>query len=307
MQAIWKRFWSTESKRDKGTLYQLKNEIYRTSVPSDPKTNMNAAEDFLCLILHAHTVAAAKSILKYVPVSSVNDLADKILVNFIHLSPPPVSTPSEPILDGVQFYAVDLLTLSLIWHGFHDSIKEGDGDRIIRYWKLLLIIFKASDKRNYGKEAVILLLQYYCTFSEREKTQLLWSRCVNTKGSKGGNIPCDLHMEHLNRRLKIMLRNVTITPKIVEKAGKCLFTVDRICKQFEQETASRKSLGSHAIPVFGKDFDTILKVLEEEEIFTTLKKRDHGTFKFTKHLMETFTETELLKKIRNNIDNIFLV
>ena len=94
---------------------------------------MNAAENFLCLILHAHTVAAAKSILKYVPVSSVNDLADKILVNFVYLSPPPVSTPSELILDGVQFYAVDLLTLSLIWHGFHDSIKEGDGDRIIRY------------------------------------------------------------------------------------------------------------------------------------------------------------------------------
>ena len=60
-------------------------------------------------------------------------------------------------MDGVQFYAVDLLTLSLIWHGFHVSTKEGDGDLIIHYWKLLLIIFKASDKRNYGKEAVILL------------------------------------------------------------------------------------------------------------------------------------------------------
>ena len=84
----------------------------------------------------ASYLAAAKSILKYMPVSSVSDLADKILVNFVHLSPPPVS---------------------------------GDGDRIIRYWKLLLIIFKASDKHNYGKEAVVLLLQYYCTFSEREK------------------------------------------------------------------------------------------------------------------------------------------
>ena len=93
----------------------------------------------------------------------------------------------------------------------------------------------------------------------------------------------------------------------MEKAGKCLFTVDRICKQFEQQTASRKSVGSHAIPACGKDFDTILKVFEEEEIFTTLKKRDHGTFKFTKYLMEKFTDTDLLKRIKNNIDNIFLV
>ena len=40
-----------------------------------------------------------------------------------------------------------------------------------------------------------------------------------------GNVPCDLHMEHLNRRLKSMLRNVVVTPKLVKKAGKCIFVV----------------------------------------------------------------------------------
>ena len=92
----------------------------------------------------------------------------------------------------------------------------------------------------------------------------------------------------------------------MEKAGKCLFTVDRICKQFEQQTASRKSLGSHAIPVFGKDFDTILKVLEEEEIFTTLKKCDHGTFKFTNEctmitLLECCEYFFLLENFKNGV------
>ena len=275
-------------------------------MPSDPKSNMNAAEDFLSLVLHAHTVAAAKTVLKYVSCSSVSDLASRIVVNFVHLSPPPASSPSEPVVDGVQFYATELLSLGLIWHCFHDAIREGDGDRIIRYWKLLLIIYKASDKRNYGKEAVILLLQYHCTFSERARTQLLWSRCINTKGNRGGNIPCDLHMEHLNRRLKIMLRNVTITPKIVEKAGKCLGTVNRVCIQFEQQTATRKSLGGHAVPGFGKDFDTILGVLEEESVFTT-KHRSHPTFNFKRHLMDMFTETELIKRIKTNVDNVFLV
>ena len=47
--------------------------------------------------------------------------------------------------------------LSLIWHSFHDAIKEGGGERIVRYWKLLLIIFKASNHRNYAKEAVLFL------------------------------------------------------------------------------------------------------------------------------------------------------
>ncbi len=70
--------------------------------------------------------------------------------------------------DGVHCYGIEFLSLSLIWHGFHDSIREGDGDRILRYWKFLLVIFKSSNKRNYAKEAVNLLLQYYYLFSDRQ-------------------------------------------------------------------------------------------------------------------------------------------
>ena len=53
--------------------------------------------------------------------------------------------------DGVYVYATEMLTLGLIWHGFHDSNKEGDGDRILRYWKFLLIIFKVPKRYNYAK------------------------------------------------------------------------------------------------------------------------------------------------------------
>lgn len=143
---------------------------------------MNAAEDFLLLLLHTHTVAAAKTILDCTPVSSVSDLARRIVVNFVHLElasesevPPPLSDSDEDSedIDRVQIYASELLSLSLIWHGFHDSIREGDGDRIIRYWKVLLIIFKASNHYNYAKEAVTLLLQCRYIFSERQVAQLL--------------------------------------------------------------------------------------------------------------------------------------
>ncbi len=107
---------------------------------------MNAAEDFLLLVLHAHTIAAARLILQFMDVPTVSELADKILVNYVHLSSPPESkagTPTPPD-DGVQFYAIEVPSLSLIWHGFHDAIREGDGEIIMRYWKLLLILFKAS-------------------------------------------------------------------------------------------------------------------------------------------------------------------
>ena len=43
--------------------------------------------------------------------------------------------------DKVHLYATQLMTLLLLWHAFHDVVKEGDGDRVIDYWKFLLVIF----------------------------------------------------------------------------------------------------------------------------------------------------------------------
>lgn len=94
----------------------------------------------------------------------------------------------------------------LAW--IHDTIREGDGEQNVRYWKLLLIIFRASSHHNYAtKEVAIFLLQ---NFSERQKNQLIWSWCINTRGHRNSNIPCDLHMEHLNMWLKTMIYNIDI-------------------------------------------------------------------------------------------------
>ena len=63
MQALWGRLYSTSSSVDRGMMFQLKNWINRTSVPSDPQNNMTAAEDFMLLLLHAHVVAAASTMM----------------------------------------------------------------------------------------------------------------------------------------------------------------------------------------------------------------------------------------------------
>ena len=94
----------------------------------------------------------------------------------------------EKMLRHVYIYATELLSLGLLWHGFHDAIREADGDRILRYWKILLVVFNSS---NSAKEVANLLIQYHYAFSERQRAQLLWSRCVNTKAYAGTNFLCD--------------------------------------------------------------------------------------------------------------------
>ncbi len=269
---------------------------------------MNSAEDFLLLLLHTHTIAAAKRIQSLLSLSSVTELAHAIVVNFIRL--PLLHSKEKPqkVKDGVYVYAVELLTLTLFWHGFHDAIKEGDGDRILRYWKFLLVLFKSSTHRNYAKEAVHVLLQYYYFLSQRQRHQLLWSRCVNTRGFPGKNIPCDLHMEHLNRRLKNVLKNMgaNITPKAIEKAGKSIAAVQHVCQIFEEQTATGSKSGHHTYPKLGKDFQTILSALQEQKVFETICERQHKTFKIDCHIMEKLSKEELLKKVKVSIDQLYL-
>ena len=271
---------------------------------------MNAAEDYLLLLLHTHVVAAANTVMKFNPQTSVHDLARLIIINYMRLPQTDSLEEDKPAAsgndDGVYVYATELLTLGLIWHGFHDSIKEGDGDRILRYWKFLLIIFKVAKRYNYAKEAVNLLLQHNL-LSDRQKAQLLWSRCVNTRGVAGGNIPGDLHNEHLNRRLKNIIagQGSNVNPDSVVRAGKTVMCIQRICDAFEKQTLTKVRSNKHTIPELGKDFDDIMKVLVEEDVFVPTSNRQHRSFTFKCGMLEKLSHKELLKKVEHSIQQLF--
>ena len=158
LQAIWSHLFSKKSSIEKGTLYQLKNLLHRTGVPNDPGDNMKAAEDFLLVVLHSHVIAAAKTILSSTFTSGVNELSRSIVNHYVHLTVPSQETEDFSCSDKVTLYAMQVLTLRLLWQNFHDSVKEGDGSCIIRCWKFNLLVFKASNRKKYSIEALNLLL-----------------------------------------------------------------------------------------------------------------------------------------------------
>lgn len=285
---------------DKGTLYQLKNVINRTSVPNDPADNMRAAEDFLLVILHAHVIAACERVLESKNFTSVATLADAVVASFTLLEPD--NNVSE-LSDGVFVYACDILTLGLLWLGFYDSTKEGDGERIMRYWKALLPIFRTSGRKNYSIEAVNIQLQLSYLLSPRQAAQLVWSRFINTHGRIGCNIPCDLHLEHLNRRLKTSLSHAgsNITPTSVVCAGKCIGVVNRVCNVFENETRQRNESQKHPYPAFTKDYQHIIEVLREVNLYTVQTGRTHSTFGRMKSIMENFNRASYIQWVTDHI------
>ena len=132
-------------------------------------------------------------------------------------------------------------------------MREGDGERLYRIWKFLLLIFKAAKRKNYSIEALNLQLQLNYILLPTQSAQLKWFRCINTTNIVGRNIPTDLHLELLNCRLKCSMRNMgsNITDNSVKFAAECVQVVNSICIKFEECTSNCASNSNkHSAPLF---------------------------------------------------------
>ena len=312
------RQYSSRSVADKGTLFQLKQLVNRTSFVKDSKHNMKACEDFLEVVLYGHTIAAAKEVTLTSEECMVNDIAGKIISNFVKITTPNIrdndSSLEDDSLEGtatedaeqdsVYTYAVDLLTIGLLWYGFRDAVREGDGDRIVRYWKFLMVIFKTENHYNYANEGFNFLAQT-TLLSPRKVSELKWSRTVNTSGRKGKNIPVDLHMEHLNRRLKIMLRHLgsNIMPLTAERTARVLGVVQKVCAQFKAESGITRSKDFHSVPSVKKDLSHISKQLIDSEVFKVLDNRRHNGYLNYKPLFESVNWKKITGWVKEKVSN----
>ena len=75
--------------------------------------------------------------------------------------------------DGVLNYASAVLYDGLLLLEFKDTIR-GDGIRILRCWKVLLMYYRNANHTNYASEAFQFIAQVTATASPRVATQLLY-------------------------------------------------------------------------------------------------------------------------------------
>ena len=78
---------------------------------------------------------------------------------------------------------------------FCDAIREGDGQRIIRCWKFMLVYSRSMNHYKYALEVARFIVDVKVLLPPQLAQQVLWSRVVKYGGA-GNNIPVDLHMEH---------------------------------------------------------------------------------------------------------------
>ena len=124
---------------------------------SDPKNDMNACEDFFELVTKAHIVVTA---MKTFGMKKIDDKPDEnmfpsdteksevlqvavknMLSDFVDLSFPVRTKKRSYPMDYVHEYGKDALTMGLLYLELKDAIREGDGERVLRCWKLMFLCF----------------------------------------------------------------------------------------------------------------------------------------------------------------------
>ena len=174
----------------------------------------------------------------------------------------PISYVSVLFLIQVYEYSKQLTSIGCFYLAFADSIKEADGERVLRCWRYLLPIYKGSGRTNYSIEALNLLCQHQFYLTPRQSSELIWSRFVNSSGLQGRNISLDLHQEHLNRTCKVAICGLQANKKeeAIDRVGKALGTLSPILENFDEENSIPALSGIHHIPKFDKDLKTMSKV-----------------------------------------------
>lgn len=132
------------------------------------------------------------------------------------------STP--PSEDYVYNYACVCLSFGMLIQNFNDAVREGDGLRILRCWKFLLLSYKANKHHKYAFPALHLIAKTISLLTLQQAKRLVWNRTVNNRGGEGRNISLDLRLEHLVHLLKELLANlgVNLTTPAAERCSEAL-------------------------------------------------------------------------------------
>ena len=129
---------------------------------------------------------------------------------------------------------------------FTDAWSEGDGERILRCWKIFMLHFHAERRTKYALEALRLQFQL-ATLSPDLVHQLTWGRFVNTHGGPGMNIPCDLYNEHVNKLFKEVVSNMgaNFTEAASTRAARAVTSLAHMSERFDSESGIHPEASAH--------------------------------------------------------------
>ena len=178
----------------------------------------------------------------------------------------------------------------LLYINLTEAISEGDGDRVMRCCKFLLLHFYSDPgSTKYALEALFLQFQQQALFIPRQAYRQRWNRSVNNRGGRGKNVSLDLEIEHGNNVLKEALRKMGLNPthSAVTRSGRMLNMARQTVDKVARECDIMKRLGKHFIQSNNKkDLSKIVgKLLEDDALSETTGRAYRHFHDFKKSFM----------------------
>ena len=190
------------------------------------------------------------------------------------------ATRAATPIDGKYNYARVLCHYGSLVMEFRDGWAEGDGERVLRCWKLFLPHFKAAGRTKYSLEALRVQMQANITLSPNLAHQVKWNRFVNEKGGAGKNIPFDLYNEHVNKKLQQTSQSMgpNLTEKAIQRAARSITTLHNICDKFDKETAVPFRTIAHSTRPDKEDIKKVVDVVLKNKLLVKMSARSHRSF-----------------------------
>ena len=192
--------------------------------------------------------------------------------------------------DHVFNYHRAKLVFGLILTDFNDAVKEGDGERIVRLYKIMLPIFKVHGCTKYSYSVLLLLVKVTALLPESLAFRLVWNRFFNISGKPGRNISLDHRMEMFIKLLKTFLKGLgaNLTEESAQRVARCLNTLEAIMDSLDEECHLLQRQKNRAVKGQEEAVSQIVEDLINTCAFNKVPGREgHPNFeKFSGNLIE---------------------
>lgn len=298
IQVIWRKHF-TDSSSDYGTLAQLFTLINRLPAAKKPKKDMNACTDALFTVLKGHFLAFAckelgiedleSDINHPILTSRASDLEKqkyivglsmKVVENCTLIGDTLIGKKVRESGDKVYNYTRSLCHYTSLALEFYDAWHEGDGNRIIRCWRIFLLHFFESGRTKYSFEAMRLQVQLSCLPSHLVH-QITWDRFANTHGGLGRNLPCDLLNEHKNKELKAAIRHMgaNFSEPALTTVARSITFMSSVSARFDEQCKVTPDASAHTTGDDTEDVKRVMGVVKREKLWEVHRGRNHRKFK----------------------------
>ena len=163
---------------------------------------------------------------------------------------------------------------------FIDARKHGDGKRILKLYKFLLLYFKVDSRTKYSYQALHLLAQVSFLLPPALSHELTWNRFVNTKGGINTNVELDRHLEHHNNYVKADLSQYQgkLTEKSMERCSRSYKKLQTVVENIDAQLLVKEPSGRHTPVDWVDDVNKLAEQFINADIFAYVPGRYHTQF-----------------------------